>query len=251
MVRLIIAGNGARGPGGAPGPSGWSSSSWVPRRSCCHWVMSGQPSQPASSSSSPVSRCAAVAARVCITGGHVVRLGRVAGRLLASCRAGGAALAGWLAGRGPVRRASGLRPWVRSLKARTRRCCRVPGSPPRRSATASVSMCALDASASSVASSRPAMEALPVSSRRISTRCRVARACSLRALTPSGLSLSSRAAALRDSWSYRRRAPAARISRRGRRRRRAGSSSGRDRVGPVGADPPGRHPGQRLREAGR
>ena len=62
-------------------------------------------------------------------------------------------------------------------------------------------------------SSRPARDALPVSSRRSSTRCLVSFACSLRALTPSGLSFISSAAALRDSWSPRSPgAAAARIS---------------------------------------
>ena len=38
---------------------------------------------------------AVVFARACIPAGHVVRLGRVAGGLLARCRAAAAVLAGW------------------------------------------------------------------------------------------------------------------------------------------------------------
>ena len=77
----------------------------VPRRSCCHSVMSGQPSQlrviiAVAGVSAVVAACAVVVARACIPAGHVVRLGRVAGRLLARCRAAGAVLAGWPGGPG-------------------------------------------------------------------------------------------------------------------------------------------------------
>ena len=104
-------------------------------------------------------------------------------------------------------RAPSRRPWLRSL-------------------TATASMLALQARAVAVSSSRPAMEALPDSSRRTSTRWRVLFACSLRIRTASGSSFISRAAALRPSWSTRSPgAAAARIS-----SARAASSSDRNPV---------------------